>query len=383
MNSLCYQVNLQSGFGGGEVFTSFFTRALEATGVRSVLFAHPKATHWREHLPAGTQIVPATGIELIERFTSLANATVLFHTPLPRAAVETLHRAGSKAIAFAHMPWYDREPSVLEVYDLIVPVSQHVARSLHARNLARVYSDALYGVADLRGRHGDRHGVIVAAPVYDWDRRKLRERFLRHAYPLWWRLQPRRSYARRAGLALGIVSRLTTIKQFPALFEVLAPVVRRHPDVGLEIFGSGGYASVRDLRRALAPIRDQVRWWGHQRNVGTVYAQLDYLMTGLPEKEALGLNVIEAQACGLPVIAVRAPPFSETVAEGLTGLFYEDPRKDQGRSFEQLLVRLQQARLVIDPEVARSHLQQFSESVFGERVARLAHHLGLSGQAGG
>lgn len=379
MSAPCYQVNLQRGFGGGELYTASFTRALEAAGVRSILFVDPAADFWRAHLPATAEVVPATAAQLIARLAALEQAAVLFHTPLRGAALEALHGARSRAVALVHMPWYDRDPAALQDYDLLVPVSRHVAGSLRAQGLERVYGEPLLGVADLRGREGRREGAIVAAPVYDWDLRKLREQLLRHLYPLWWRAQPLRVYERRQGITLGIVSRLATIKQFPLLFARLAPVLQRHPHVQLEIFGSGGYASVRDLRRALAPIADRVRWWGHQREVGAVYAQLDYLLAGLPEKEALGLNVIEAQACGLPVLAVNAPPFTETVADGVTGLLYADPRGDGGQGFGELLERLERAPFAIPPEAAREHLERFSEAAFASRVVRLARHLGLPG----
>ncbi len=383
MTPICYQVNLQSGFGGGEVYTVFFARALEALGVRSVLFAHPEAAFWRAQLPSSTQIVPATGDELPRRFASLRGAWVVFHTPLPAAAVAALHQAGAHATTFAHMPWHDRDPAALQAYDLIVPVSRHVAASLRARGLTQVYPEPLYGIADLKGSRSAPGEAILAQPVYDWDRRKLRERVLRHLYPLWWRLQPPRIFARNPGIALGIVSRLTTIKQFARLFQLLAPVLARHPVFWLEIFGSGGYASVRDLRNALAPLRGRVRWWGHQHNVGAVFAQLDYLMSGLPEKEALGLNVIEAQSRGLPVLAVNAPPFTETVAAGITGLFYDDPRMDGGESFGRLLRRLEDAPFVVEPQRAAPHLAQFSEEAFTARVARLVERVGRLGPARG
>lgn len=377
MSAPLYQVNVQTGYGGGEVYTTFFSRALDGLGVPSVLFAHLAAGFWREHLPAATQLVPTTQGDLRARLASLAGATVLFHTPLPREAIDALHGAGGRAVAVVHMPWYDRDAAALQAYDLLVPVSGHVADSLRTRGLTRIHDEPLYGVADLRGRRGAPDAAIVATPVYAWDLRKLRERVLRRVYPLWWRLQPRRAYARRAGVTLGIVSRLTTIKQFPALFTTLAPVLRRYADVHLEIFGSGAYASVRDLRRALAPLGDRVRWWGHQRDVGTIYAQLDYLMAGLPEKEALGLNVIEAQACGLPVLAVNAPPFTETVAGGVSGLFYDDPRRDAGQSFERLLQRLQRTPFVVGAEATSAHLARFSEAAFAGRVARLLQKLEL------
>jgi glycosyltransferase involved in cell wall biosynthesis len=73
------------------------------------------------------------------------------------------------------------------------------------------------------------------------------------------------AYARLPGVTLGIVSRLTPIKQFPLLFRHLAPVLARHPQFRLEIFGAGGYASVRDLRRALTPLRERVRFWARRR----------------------------------------------------------------------------------------------------------------------
>ena len=64
MTPTCYQVNLQSGFGGGELYTVFFTRALEALGVRTVLFAHPEAAFWRAQLPSSARIEPAASDEL-------------------------------------------------------------------------------------------------------------------------------------------------------------------------------------------------------------------------------------------------------------------------------------------------------------------------------
>jgi glycosyltransferase involved in cell wall biosynthesis len=372
----CYQVNLQTGLGGGEIYTAFFARALEALGIRTVLFADPAAAFWHALLPASAQIVCATGEALTRQLAALTGAWVVFHSLLPRAAVDMLHRAGAQATAFAHMPWHDRDPSVLHPYDLIVPVSHHVGATLRQHGLAQVHAEPLYGIADLASRRGTADESICARPVYDWDLRKVRERLLRHLYPLWWRLQPRRTFIPATGIALGIVSRLTTIKQFPKLFGIIARLLARHPAFVLEIFGSGAYASVRDLRRALAPLGDRVRWWGHQSNVAAVYAQLDYLLAGLPEKEALGLNVIEAQSCGVPVLAVGAPPFTETVAPEVTGLFFQDPRIDGGADFDRLLNRLEAAPFVIDPRGAAAHLAQFSPEAFAARVARLVRHVG-------
>jgi glycosyltransferase involved in cell wall biosynthesis len=154
------------------------------------------------------------------------------------------------------------------------------------------------------------------------------------------------------------------------MFGIIAPEIARYPQVNVEVFGSGGYASVRDLRASLAPVAKQVRFWGHQRNVATVYPQLDFVLSGLPEKEALGLNLIEAQYCGTPALAVRAPPFTETVIEPETGYFFDDPRQDGGESFARLLQGLLAGAPRPDPRQARAHLERFSAAAFRERVAR-------------
>jgi glycosyltransferase involved in cell wall biosynthesis len=176
-------------------------------------------------------------------------------------------------------------------------------------------------------------------------------------------------YCKRPGLTLGLVSLIAPIKQFAELFSILAPILARRPSVNLDIFGAGGYAQVRDLRRALAPLEARARFWGYQRNVGAIYAQLDYLMTGLPEKEALGLNALEAQSCGTPVLAPDAPPFTETIVDGAGGYLYRDPRADGGRHFAEILDAILAGRPRPDPRIAaKEHLAQFSHGALVERA---------------
>ena len=371
----CYQVNLQTGWGGGEVYTVFFARALAERGVRTVLFATAHLADWRKQLPADSEVIGiAGGDELAAAINARIpvgeRAWLLFHTPATEAQLAPISTAGHLLSCFAHMPLYGRNPAALRPYDPVIPVSGHVLASLHANGIVNAYTEPLYGIADLSGRGSD--GALRRQSSYEWDTRKLRDRLFGFFEPAVELLRPHPPFARGPGIALGIVSRLTPIKQFPQLFRRLAPVLARHPGFDLHVIGAGGYASVRDLKRALAPIRSRVRFWGKQRDVAAVYRRLDYLLTGLPEKEALGLNVIEAQASGLPVLAVDAPPFTETVAAEVTGLFYADPRVDDGRSFSALLERLAAQPFRPDAEKAPAHLQRFSNAAFAERVGRLA-----------
>ena len=367
----CWQVNLQPGWGGGEVYTNFFTRALLRLGIPTVLFAHPENPYWTAHLPAECKVVPVRDMADVLGKLPDPSSWLLFHTPAGKVDAATLRNAGHFLSAIAHMPLYGRDPAYLRAYHLVYAVSAHVIDSIHAAGIHQVHEEPLWGVADLAGRDGATDAAIFAGSPYDWDSRKGRDRLLFWIYPLYAALRAKRQFTRAPGIALGLVSRLTPIKQFPLLFQKIAPVLARHPEFRLEIFGAGGYASVRDLRRSLEPIRERVRFWGHQREVGAVYRELDYLLTGLPEKEALGLNILEAQACGTPVLALNARPFTETVADGVTGLFYDDPREDAGASFDKLLHRLAARPFIISSELAKHHLEQFSETAFTQRVAHL------------
>ncbi len=368
-----YQVNMQTEFGGGEVYTRFFSRALIELGHRVTLLAHPNAGFWEALLPRGVDLARCADIAAILGALPREKSLVVTQTPLDAAAAKEI-AARHVLCGFAHMPLYERDPPGFEHYYLLFAVSQHVLDSMRARGYANVHAQPMYGVADLE--RAAPAGDIIARSPYAWDRRKLRDRVLGLIEPVWRARANAVAFSRKPGLTLGIVSRLTPIKQFPLMFGILAPLIAKHARVNLEIFGSGGYASVRDLRASLALILAQTRFWGQQQNVAAIYPKLDFVLSGLPEKEALGLNLIEAQYCGTPVLAVRAPPFTETVIDDETGFLFADPRSDGGADFERLLSRLLASAHFPRPGPAAGRLPEFCYARFRERVAQALQAVG-------
>jgi glycosyltransferase involved in cell wall biosynthesis len=368
----CIQINLQRHFGGGEVYTRFLSEALISQGWEVELYAHRAAGFWHHLDLKGTRIhFVDDASEVPGRIGDTSDARLLItHGPPPKTIHEALQRRGPLC-AIAHMPVHNRSVEGFARLHRVFGVSRYVIDTLNQKQVSRVHPEPLYGVADLRGGQISDSLPLIRASRYDWDLRKGRDRLLSWLYPLYQALRPQVRYEARPGLTLGIVSRITTIKQFDKLFTLLAPIIANFPQLHLEIFGAGGYASVRDLRRALKSIAAQTRWWGHQQQVAAVYPRLDYLMTGLPEREALGLNVLEAEACGTPILAVDGGPFRETVVHGQSGWLYTDPREDAGKDFKALISQLTRSTERLDPRTAREHLERFSMGTFAQRVDRI------------
>jgi glycosyltransferase involved in cell wall biosynthesis len=362
-----HHVNLQIIAGGGEIYTRSLTRALLDCGARVTLYVHPANRLW-DDLPVD-RVTAEDESELAARLPA-RGATLLVHTKLSEKTAKEL--SGNHFLAgYAHLPMHQREPGWLSHCALVLTVSSYSIDLLRRASVERLYPEPMYGTADIA--RGDPAAPVLAKSPYLWDRRKARDRLLGSLQPLFG-ISTEAQYVKRPGLTLGIVSFIMPIKQFPLLFSSIAPILARH-EVNLEIFGAGGFAQVRDLKRELAPLGARVRFWGHQENVAAVFPRIDYLLTGLPENEALGLNVLEAQMCGTPVLAPKAPPFTETVLDGQTGYLYRDPREDNGAAFELLIKTVKEKKFRLDPRLATDHLKRFSYPALVERTRHLLDHL--------
>jgi glycosyltransferase involved in cell wall biosynthesis len=367
-----HHVNLQPIVGGGEIYTRALTRALADAGATLSLYVHPAVRLWDALAGERIAIIRTENErELLERLPR-EGAFVLTQSPISPACVERM-AARHRVAGFAHMPMFQRSAEGLSGYRLLFTVSRYCIELLRLAGARHVYPEPVYGTADLE-RGG---GPVVRRSPYIVDPRKFRDKLIGGFTAIRdSSIGKKEPYEKRAGLTLGLVSLIAPIKQFAELFSILAPILARRPTVNLEVFGAGGYAQVRDLRRALAPLGERARFWGYQANVGAIYPRLDYLMTGLPEKEALGLNAIEAQCCGTPVLAPDAPPFTETMREGASGFLYGDPRKDSGRHFEQILDAILAGRPRPDPRIAaKEHLAQFSHAALVGRARGLMQAL--------
>lgn len=82
-----------------------------------------------------------------------------------------------------------------------------------------------------------------------------------------------------------------------------------------------------------------------------------------PGHEDFGITPVEAMACGKPVVALKKGGAMETVVEGLSGVFFSEPKTEALASAVEELERGHW-----NPGAIREHAQQFSETNFLSRM---------------
>jgi glycosyltransferase involved in cell wall biosynthesis len=88
----------------------------------------------------------------------------------------------------------------------------------------------------------------------------------------------------------------------------------------------------------------------------------------IPNEEDWGLTAIEAMAHGKPVLALRKGGAMETVVEGVTGEFFDDPIPE---ALADGMKRIRAATSGYDTERIRAHALQYGEEQFSTRMRTL------------
>lgn len=117
---------------------------------------------------------------------------------------------------------------------------------------------------------------------------------------------------------IGMVAQLIPRKGHGVLFEALARVRAGHPDVRALIFGQG--PAEADLRREAERLGlgDCVHFAGFRADLARILPCLTVLAHPA-WMEGLGVSLLEAAACGVPIVASRAGGMPEIVHDGVNG----------------------------------------------------------------
>jgi glycosyltransferase involved in cell wall biosynthesis len=115
------------------------------------------------------------------------------------------------------------------------------------------------------------------------------------------------------------VGRLTPEKDIATLIEAMVIAIRREPRFRLTVAGAGPCAAELAALAKVRGLEGHVRFVGDTSDVPALLATASLFV--LPSRtEGMPLTVIEAMACGLPVVATRVGGTPEVVVDGETGL---------------------------------------------------------------
>jgi glycosyltransferase involved in cell wall biosynthesis len=158
--------------------------------------------------------------------------------------------------------------------------------------------------------------------------------------------------------------RLVSYKGLPMLLRVWERIREKHPNAGLVLVGGGSL----DIHNCETELRDYVQirnlqesvfFAGEVHNVHT-YLQASDIFVFPTEKEAFGISLIEAMACGLPVIATAVGGLKDILEHGKNGWVVRAGDED---GLHQAL-----HRMLSDPVLAES-LGQTARQTVQERYS--------------
>ncbi len=112
----------------------------------------------------------------------------------------------------------------------------------------------------------------------------------------------------------GTAGRLSVVKNHALLLRAFRRVLERYPDCGLLLAGRGELEGALRRQAAELGIEERVHFLGFRADIPQVLQALDcFVFPSL--REGLGLALVEAMACGLPVIASQVGGIPEVFSE--------------------------------------------------------------------
>ena len=167
--------------------------------------------------------------------------------------------------------------------------------------------------------------------------------------------------------------RLADAKNYPLLIDALA-LVRASVPATLFVLGEGERAE--DLRRLAGErgLADAIVWCGFQSNPWKYMARADvFALTS--RYEGFGNVLVEAMACGVPVVATRSPGTEDIVRDGVDGLLTRHTPDAVAASLTRLLLdvaerdRMAAAARLSANRFAKPAIAQSYDAVFAEALA--------------
>jgi glycosyltransferase involved in cell wall biosynthesis len=116
------------------------------------------------------------------------------------------------------------------------------------------------------------------------------------------------------------LGRLRKYKSVEVAIRAMREIRAALPAAKLAIIGDGPHRGALEAETKRLGLAESVRFFGFMRDEALVeYLNRAHLLINPSPKEGWGLTVVEANACGLPVVASDRPGLRDSVCDGETG----------------------------------------------------------------
>jgi glycosyltransferase involved in cell wall biosynthesis len=122
-----------------------------------------------------------------------------------------------------------------------------------------------------------------------------------------------------SAFVVGIVAQLRPEKNHEMLLHAAARIRERAANAHFLIVGDGQRRSVLESLASQLGLENCVHFLGARRDIPRLLPNFD-LFALCSKMEANPVSILEAQACGVPVVATRVGSIGDTVTDGVTGL---------------------------------------------------------------
>ena len=127
---------------------------------------------------------------------------------------------------------------------------------------------------------------------------------------------------------VGIVAALRPEKNHELFLRAAAAVRDKLPESRFILVGDGPQRSSLEHLAAALQLTDRVHFLGNRSDVPQVLSGID-LLALTSHNEANPVSILEALACGVPVVSTRVGSVHETVRDGITGFLTEPGNVEQ------------------------------------------------------
>jgi glycosyltransferase involved in cell wall biosynthesis len=162
------------------------------------------------------------------------------------------------------------------------------------------------------------------------------------------------------------LGRLRRYKSVEVVLRAMPRIRERFPAARLVIIGEGPHRPALERAAARLGLEESVEFHGFMEHGDLIrFLNRSHLLVNPSPKEGWGLTVVEANACGLPVVASDRPGLRDSVVDGVTGFLV--PYGSEAAFAERSLAILESRELWL--RMSRAALERVKELTW-ERCAK-------------